>query len=443
MSTVSFTGLASGMDTASLVSQLVELKRQPIYRLENDRKTYETQISALGSLKSLLGKLQDASQAIDSANEFAALVGHSSDEDLVQVTAGSDAAPGTYDITVHTLAQRQISRSQEYSNPLADVGLGTLSFTVGGEEQTLELTEYTTLEDLADRINSEIDGVGASIIHDGSDTGGYYLSLSGDAGSSGAFTVDTSGLAGGQPIALTDYQAATDAHITVNGLDVQADGNVIDGVISGLTLDLRGADPASTVQVSVATDAEAVKEQVKAFVDAYNEVMTYLDTELGSEGKLYGNTTARSVMNRVQNVMGASHDGDGTYSLLAQVGIERQQGTRALKFDETAFADAIAEDFLAVRDLFIEREGNIGKASLLDTAIDDLTDSVDGMFKIGTDSLDRRIDNVDSSIERYERSIETYRTTLERKFVAMESMIAQLNAQGSSLMSLGTMGYTS
>ncbi|MBD3221726.1 flagellar filament capping protein FliD [bacterium] len=436
MSTVSFSGLASGMDTASLVSQLVELKRQPIYRLQGDRQSYETQISALGNLKSRLIALQDAAQNIDSANEFAALTGVSSHEDILTATPGSTAAPGTYDIVVDTLAQRQISRSQGYDNTLADVGLGTMTFTVGGEEQTLELTEFTTLQELADRINQEIDGVGASIIHDGSETGGYYLSLSGEPGSGGAFSVDTSGLSGGTPIALTEFQAATDAHLTVNGLDVYADGNRLEGVISGVTLDLHEASPGTTVNLSIETDAEGVKEQVKAFVDAYNDVMTFLDTALGSEGELYGNATARSIMTRVQNVMTASHDGDGLYSLMAEVGIERQQSGRTLEFDETRFADAIATDFSAVRDLFIGYEGNEGKAALFDTAIDDLTDSVSGMFKLGTESLNRRIDNVDSSIERYERSVENYRETLERKFVAMESMIAQLNAQGSSLNSM-------
>ena len=45
MSAVSFTGLATGMDTASLMSQLVELKRVPIYRLESQKSGYQNQVS--------------------------------------------------------------------------------------------------------------------------------------------------------------------------------------------------------------------------------------------------------------------------------------------------------------------------------------------------------------------------------------------------------------
>ena len=47
MSSVSFSGLATGLDTGSIISQLVELKRAPIYRLQKDKKSYQDQISSL------------------------------------------------------------------------------------------------------------------------------------------------------------------------------------------------------------------------------------------------------------------------------------------------------------------------------------------------------------------------------------------------------------
>ncbi|MDV7402656.1 flagellar filament capping protein FliD, partial [Arthrospira platensis SPKY1] len=106
------------------------------------------------------------------------------------------------------------------------------------------------------------------------------------------------------------------------------------------------------------------------------------------------------------------------------------------------FEQAMAADYGAVRDLFIEREGNIGKAALIDAEVKSLTDRVDGLFKLGNDSLDRRIKNIDGSIERYERSIENYRTTLERKFRAMESAVSLLQAQGNYLSSMVFMGQS-
>jgi len=441
MSNVSFTGLATGMDTATLVSQLVELRRAPIYRLQSQRQQFEGQISALSTLKDKLFALQKAAQAMDTANEFASLKATSSDEDVLTVSAGSDAAPGSYDISVTSLARSQKSRSQGYDSTLTAMGEGTLSFTVGGEAQSLELTGYTTLADLADRINNEIMGVSATIVNDGSESGGHYLVLTGDAGTGSAFTVDASGLSGGTAPTFTQTQAATDASLTIDGLPVTADGNHLEDVISGLSIDLEGVSATGTsVRVTVTTDAEGVKGQVKAFVDAYNDLFSFLEASLGTDGKLEGNATARSVANRMENLMTATHAGSGSFSMLAQIGIERQQGSRTLSFDEAAFAEALADDYASVRNLFVEFEGNVGKAALIDTAVEDLTDSIDGLFKIGTDSLTRRIDNIDSNIVRYERSIDNYRTTLERKFLAMESTVSLLQAQGNYLSSM-MMGY--
>ena len=90
-----------------------------------------------------------------------------------------------------------------------------------------------------------------------------------------------------------------------------------------------------------------------------------------------------------------------------------------------------------MRDFFIEREGNLGKGYLFDQAVEDMTDSIDGLFKISNDALNKKIDYADDSIDRYERSIESYQLTLERKFTAMEMMMAQLQAQGSYLGSIG------
>ena len=60
----------------------------------------------------------------------------------------------------------------------------------------------------------------------------------------------------------------------------------------------------------------------------------------------------------------------------------------------------------------------------------EMTNSADGLFRITIDSLNSRIRSTDDNISRYERSIEAYRENLERRFIAMESMVAQLQAQG-------------
>ena len=95
MSAVAFSGLASGLDTGSIVAQLVELKRAPIYRLEDRRKGFQTQLSSLVSLKTKLADMQKAMQDLDTAREFSTLTTSLNKEDFMSVSASSDAAAGT------------------------------------------------------------------------------------------------------------------------------------------------------------------------------------------------------------------------------------------------------------------------------------------------------------------------------------------------------------
>jgi flagellar hook-associated protein 2 len=127
--------------------------------------------------------------------------------------------------------------------------------------------------------------------------------------------------------------------------------------------------------------------------------------------------------------------GLGDITMFAQMGVKRGSN-RQVEFDAAKLKDALAAQFGSVRDFFVKREGNVGKASQLDTLITSLTSSTQGVFKASTTSLNKRIDNVDDSIARYERSIESYQSTLQRRFTAMEQMVSQLQAQGNYLGSI-------
>ncbi len=439
MSNIAFSGLATGLDTASIVAQLVELRRAPMYRLQGRKKSFETQISALANMKTKLLAMQDAMAALDTASEFSSLSATSNDEDFMTVSAGSEAAAGNYSIEVISLATSQKTISQGYDSVAESMGSGIISFNVDGETTDLNLAGYTSLESLKNMINNDVDGVSASIINDGTGSGNYRLVLSGEEpGSDNAFTVDVSGLSGGSTPLFTTAadQQASDAEIIVDGTTVIMGSNSSDEVISGLTLNLHkitDSETHQTINIKVEVDSTGIAEKVKTFVDKYNELFAFIEEQGGIDGDLHGNPTLRSVASRIENLSISSLQGGlGSITSFHQVGISRGDG-RQLKWDETKFKEALDDDFNGVRDLFIEREGNLGKSYLFDQAIENMTDSIDGLFKISTDALNKKIDYADQGIDRYERSIESYRLTMERKFTAMEMMVSQLQAQGSYL----------
>jgi flagellar hook-associated protein 2 len=437
MSTVSFTGLATGLDTASIVAQLVEIRRRPVYRLENRRTNFQQQIEALATLKTKLLALQTAAARLDTLGEFNALGATSSHENILTATAGPTASMGSYEIIVQSLAAARKDVSQGYASVDDLVGLGTVWFTVGGVTTPLSVDPGTTLAEFKDLINSNVEGVSASLINDGSGSSAHYLVLRGDIeGTAGDYSLVTSGLSGGIAPAMTNTQAAADALLTVDGIAVTGSGNHLDNVISGLTLDLHQADPGTTVTILVDTDGQEVETSVKALVDAYNDLFGFIHEQSAPEGDLHGHPTLRSVATRLQNIFTSPLEGGlGALTMLWEVGITTGEDGQLL-WDAEKFRTALLSDMAGVRDLFVEREGNPGKGYLINTAIDDMTDSVSGLFKISTDALNSKIRYADQTIERYERGIESYRLNLQARFSAMERMVAQLQAQGNYLSSI-------
>ncbi|MBU1074211.1 flagellar filament capping protein FliD, partial [bacterium] len=272
----------------------------------------------------------------------------------------------------------------------------------------------------------------ATVLFDGSETGGFHLVISAEeTGTESAFTVDASGLSGGTAPVFTTTQAAANAQFVIDTLTVYSQTNEVSNAIQGVTLNLEQADAGVTVNLEIGVDGEALQGKVQTFVDAYNALFNYMN-EQSADGKvLQGDSLVRNISSRVRMALTSSL-GSGDITTLYQIGI-RQEKDGILSFDTSAFQAQVAEDYTGVRDLFVGTDTHSGIVYLLGLSLDDMTDSVDGIFKLRSDSLEDRIEHIDDRIARYERSIESYETTLNRKFTAMEQLIAAMQAQSGFL----------
>ena len=165
---------------------------------------------------------------------------------------------------------------------------------------TLDVNENTTLAHLVGEIEDTFEDTATVKLENGqiivtdntSGTSQMTLSLSYDAGS-GSTTLDiptTSQTTEGGSISadlggfasedFLETQSAQDSEFKVDGFPLGSDewitrsSNTVDDVISGVTLHLLDT---GTVQVSLTRDTEAVKEKLNTWVDAYNEVLSYID----------------------------------------------------------------------------------------------------------------------------------------------------------------------
>ncbi len=393
MAGMTATGLGSGLDINSLVSQLVMAERAPAAsRLDSRESKLKTQISAIGSFKSVLSNFKSALASLMKADSFQSMKSTVADEKLFSVTTSNDAQTGTYDVKVQQLAQAQrlaTPADQAFASASAAVGTGTLSFQLGvydsltnsftanPDKATKSITiddSNNTLAGLRDAINKANIGVTASIVNDGS---GYRLVMGAkESGAANSLKITTSDDDGGHsdisglsllaydPTAalgtgknLTETVAAANARIVVDGLTVSSATNTVKDVIPGLTLNLKATGEAAT-RLNVAQDSTETVKSLDTFVKSYNDMMntvkslTAYNPQTKIAGTLAGDYNVRSTINRIRDVFTNSVTGvSGSFKSLADVGIKLQNdGT--LQLDNAKLEKALTADPQGVASLF-------------------------------------------------------------------------------------------
>lgn len=200
---IRMSGLISGLDTESIIKELMSAQSQKKVKIENKQtkltwtqekwKDLNTKIYALytGSLSTM--KLEGSYQTkkVTSSNEGA-----------VTATAGSSAATGTHKIKVNALASEQyvtgakLASDVTSSTKLVDLGgmaAGTvISFaSKSGKANTLEVTADTTIKDFL----SAAQGAGLTASFDS--TQKRLFISSGESGEGNGFTITASDMGSG------------------------------------------------------------------------------------------------------------------------------------------------------------------------------------------------------------------------------------------------------
>ncbi len=433
---ITFGGLATGMDTGAIVEALMKIERQPIERLERDKAYFTSRLKAFSDLDSKLSDLQAKAEAIDSAKELNAPSVTSGSDEFFTASADNTADLGNYQIEVVSLAQRQKDVSQGYADSAAKTfGTGDLVLNVGGVDNPITIDgSNNSLTGIAGAINAADLGVSASIINDGT-ANPYRLVLTADSVDTvNPFALDATGLSGGtdaNPIA-GNVVTPSMAEIKVDTISIKSDSNTISEGISGVTLELlKKNDLDDTTVMNVESDPDKTKSKIKEFVTAYNKVINFIDEQKDADWA--NDSSFRAVTRRLQNTLTTPQVGaSGTFSSLAELGFETQSdGTLVL--DETRLSDAMEADYASVISLFAGEDGVDGVSKTFADYLDSVTDSIDGLHaskKAGTDRNNRMIDQ---QMERLEARMVSREERIRAQFSAMEDLVSSLNVQSSFL----------
>lgn len=485
MQGITFSGLGSGLDTASIIDQLVALERIPINQIETQKQTTQQKLTLIGTFKGLVQGLQDAARDLASQSSFLSYTVQASIDGVASFSASGSATAGT-----HTLEVLQLAATDRWAFDgvaARDVALtgtdGQITFDVNGESYAVDITAAeSNLDQIAAAINDQAgEAVAATVVNAGTTANpsfqlvltsratGEDASIQGLATTIGALTFDPT--VGG----TSNITVGANAVAIVDGLTVERESNSFSDVLAGIDIDLQSVS-AGPISFAVETDQAAIKGRLNDFVEAYNKVVRFVNDqntyneETGPGGGLFGDSLLRGVRSQINGALfGLEHrqdiDLDGIindttgYTTLRSVGFETaSDGT--LSLDETLLDEKLAADPELFADLFVDSDGfdndgaavntpgyyqdtsaDAGIMAILDRVIDQMFDTFDdglgntreGLFGSRTKALQSSIDRYDDQIEARELRLEQFRENLVKRFAALEELIGGLNAQGAAL----------
>lgn len=315
-------GLASGMDTDSMVAELMKAERLKETKLKNKITELEWKQDKWSDLNTKLyafytGPLSKMRLEGTFNNKQAT----STDSTKLDVSAGISAPVGNHTVQIKSVANAQYVTGEkvtadengkdiDFSTKLTEIGElstgdTTLTIKSGSKTVVLEVSEDTTVNDFL--VACEKTGLNASYDKNqkrffiSSKNSGLENSFTisqsvGDSETS--FKIENLGLSeikketdseGNETISAgsnVTLVSASDAKIIYNGAEITSASNTIN--VNGLTLNLKDVTPeGETISCTVSRDTQAVYNSVKEFIKSYNDILKsmndayYADTAKG------------------------------------------------------------------------------------------------------------------------------------------------------------------
>jgi len=433
---LALSGLASGVDTSSIVDQLMAFERRGKARLQLRQGYIGAQQTTLRDLKAKLDALKAAAADLRASGTWSeSQAVESSDPARVAVARIGGAPIGGYSVKVTQLAS-SAQKTYTWTESTAATQL-----TIGGT--TLDIPANAKLADVASSINGRNDlSVYAAVV------GGDKLVLSSRAtGAAATFTAT-----GAQLSAPTNEIAGRNAKYLLDGdvAERESATNVVEDAIAGLRLTFKGttAEAASISVGAPGIDRDKVKAEVKAFVEAYNALVTATRAKTGekkvrdaatqadfNKGALFGDTGLNAMLSRLRTTMSGDYTAIGNATSLddlRDIGISTgKAGTSTeaskaglLTLDEAKLTAALESDAQSVRRLL----GGAGPGAFaqdLEALATDLGKMLDGRI----DSAGAQSKRIADDLTRTDARLLAKEKRLKSQFAAMEAAMGASQSQ--------------
>lgn len=389
-------GVGSGLDVKAIVDAYVKAEITPL-QTRHDKKltSVNTELSAIGQLKSALSNLQTSLTKLSDLSQFYTMKYTLSDPDNLSATLTSQAVKGSYQIEIQKLAQ-QHTLASAYIPDVANVGSGaiTINFGTYNTDKTVftantAATPVTiniapgnsSLVSIRDAINNSSAGVTAAIVQDNQgsrltltspQTGeNYALKISGGVT---ALNYDpTTGVN-----SMSETIAAQNSLVKINGLTLSQSSNQLKDAITGVTLNLKKAEVGKTLSFNVDDNKDQVTLLLNDFIKQYNDSITFLtnltgynkETEQG--GLFQGDPQFRNLkLNLNKWATSPLPNNNSTVKTLADLGITtNKQGL--LEVNKDKYTKVLTNNYKEIGALFAKTatatDGNV-RVKKVDTSV--------------------------------------------------------------------------
>jgi len=422
MTTFNVGGLVSGIDTNSLIDQLMTAAAAPQTAEETQLSNQQTVNALYQALNTKMSAIGTAATTLTQSATWQATTATSSSSSVV-ATGSASAQAGSYtSFNVNRIATAQITTvAVSGSTVVSDPTQGIDIVGADGTSHHVALADGTPAS-VASAVNNAGLGVRAALI---STDGGQVLQFtSTSTGAQSKFTIN------GLSAPSQDLVSAQDAQIQVGdlasgGYTVSSASNTFANAIPGVTFTVSA--PATNVTISVASDQTSISNNVKALVDAVNSGLSVISSDTAQGAMLEGDSTSLTLQQKLLSVVSQGTSTGGSFSTY---GISITS-TGQLTFDADNFAAAYAADptgtQAALQNSF---------APAFSTIANSATDSGSGTLTQLISSGNDTVTQLNSEIADWTTKLADQRTQLQAKYAAMETALAKLKSVSSYLNSV-------
>ena len=466
MATLGFAGIASGIDTESLIrATSAASRRNRVTPLQQQVQELTDTNDALDSLTTRLSRLRTQ------VNKFNTLSGgpleknaSTSDEAVLTAAAGRGTPSGSYVVTVSQIAKNGVfsfddrwSSTSSIINGAIDnsasAGTRTVSIAVGlgssRETIDLELTNTTTPAELVASFNDRSSKAVATLVNIGTTaTPSYALSVTAISEGTQDGTVALVSPTGSELLKGTaalqsgTTQSAADAQFSISGISgtIIRPSNTVTDVVRGLSLNLRSVGNSTvTIRDNVTGSAQLMSD----FIDRLNEIITFVNEgnqvtqeeskqeKVNTFGPLTKTSVDEGIISALRTAVSSAQAPSGSsVRVFADLGIATQRdGT--LSFDATKFRDSVTIEPSSVETLlktFSDQIGITGGTIDSYTRFNGLIDGVENGNNLSIDNSNKRISEAEKIITQAEEQARA-------RFARFESLMGNLQSQQSRLTS--------